>query len=66
MTSQAIYDFLSEENEQKWRGMLSPALRKVSTLSVHLPFSMLVVMLTMIFLLYFHLHCILLYWYMLL
>ena len=66
MTSQAIYDFLSEENEQKWRGMLSPALRKVSTLSVHLLFSMLVVMLTMIFLLYFHLHCILLYWYMLL
>ena len=49
MTSQAIYDFLSEENEQKWRGMLSPALRKVSTSSVHLLFSLIVVMLTMIF-----------------
>lgn len=26
----SVYDFLSAENETKWKGLLSPALRKVS------------------------------------
>ena len=37
--NQYVYDFLSDENEPKWKGLLTPALRKVSvyTIAFELP-----------------------------